>query len=221
MAQRVMGLPGELAHCKLSIMARALFKITPLPPYHHVPNVDKKSSAVEARPFGKLQNSQTAQSVKATYENTKLPRTITYPSDFYPIPYGRFNFPIDEPLARPAILGLMFEPRLDSPITPENKDEWEYVLRVCFIRQATHIATAISTLGFGASNLAEDLERKDDKFKGAVVPGQTIVRDLTEEQWVRIVDVFSKWPFKPTVSSCPYPPRSKCLSIVLLTCAVY
>jgi hypothetical protein len=102
------------------------------------------------------------------------------------------------PVLRPHSLGVMLEPRLDSPITAENIDAWEYVLRKAYVKQARPLLEGVEGLGFGAESLMPAIER-DEKgvFKGVDAPADTLVRDMTEEQWARVVDVFMDWPFKP------------------------
>jgi len=101
------------------------------------------------------------------------------------------------------MLGILLEPRLDSPITIKNKDEWDYVLRKCFVTEAQSIGVALKNLAFGAEGLIDRIESETEqggKFLGNRVRGEKIVRDLTVEDWARVVDVFDKWAFKPDVS---------------------
>jgi len=101
------------------------------------------------------------------------------------------------------MLGILLEPLLDSPITIKNKDEWDYVLRKCFVTEAQSIGVALKNLAFGAEGLIDRIESETEqggKFLGNRVRGDKIVRDLTVEDWARVVDVFDKWAFKPDVS---------------------
>ena len=47
-----MAKPGEAANCRLSILTSALFHRSPLPPYHHVANVDNLSARAYDTPLG-------------------------------------------------------------------------------------------------------------------------------------------------------------------------
>lgn len=197
--------PGEIIHCKLSVMTQALFKVSPLPPYHHVFNVDKSSHRIEDTPIKPPQASSSPNNPKPKTQPTPPPTqahppTITYPNDFYPITVGLMKH-LDIPLPRPQMLGVLLEPRLDSPINMKNKDEWDYVLRKCFVTEAQSIAVALKNLAFGAEGLIDKIESEDGgRFGGKRVKRDKIVRDMTVDDWARVVDVFGKWAFKPDVS---------------------
>jgi hypothetical protein len=192
--------PGEIIHCKLSVMTQALFNVSPLPPYHHVFNVDKSSHRIEDTPIkppqASLKKQQPIQPPPQAHEPT-----ITYPDDFYPITIGLTKH-LDIPLPRPQMLGILLEPRLDSPINLDNKDEWDYVLRKCFVTEAQSIGSALKNLAFGAEGLIEKIESGEEgRFKGRRVAKEKIVRDMSVDDWARVVDVFGKWAFKPEVRS--------------------
>lgn len=194
--------PGEVIHCKLSVMTQALFKVSPLPPYHHVFNVDKSSNRIEDTPIKSPASTSPKSKIKTIIEPPLKAHesTTTYPDDFYPITVGLTKH-LDIPLPRPQMLGILFEPRLDSPINLKNKDEWDYVLRKCFVTEAQTIKIALKNLAFGAEGLIDKIENGEEgRFKGRPVRGEKVVRDLTVEDWTRVVDVFGKWAFKPAVS---------------------
>lgn len=170
-------------------MANAIFHITPLPPLHHVANVDKSSVWTEDRP---------ANATKAATYVPPTERTITYPADFWPN-----RKPRSEPYPRAPFLGLLFEPRETSIVLPEQKDAWDFVLRKCFVREAIPIRDAVKTLGFGADKLVQKIELITDEYRGRAVKPDTLVRDLEEDEWARVVDVFDKWSFRPKVSPTP------------------
>lgn len=192
--------PREKIFCKLSVMARALFHITPLPPYHHVYNVDKSSRRTESRPIVP-RSSTGSPSKKDTIPAPPDPNpiTTTYPDDFYPLPIG-YASTTDIPLARPMMLGIVLEPKLNSPINLDNKDEWDYVLRKCFVTEAQTIQNSIKNLAFGAEILMDRISADDGRYAGKSVSPGKVVRDLDVEEWTRVVDCFDKWAFKPHVS---------------------
>lgn len=195
--------PGEVIHCKLSVMTQALFRVSPLPPYHHVFNVDKSSHRIEDTPI-KAPQSTKSKTIIAPPPQAHPP-TQTYPDDFYPITVGLMRH-TDIPLPRPQMLGVLLEPRVDSPINLKNKDEWDYVLRKCFVTEAQGIQAALKNLAFGGEGLIDKIESEEEgRFKGRRVRRDKIVRDLTVEDWTRIVDVFGKWAFKPDVSCFLFP----------------
>jgi hypothetical protein len=190
--------PGEVIHCKLSVMTQALFRVSPLPPYHHVFNVDKSSHRIEDTPIKAPQSSKSKVQIAPPPQGN--PPTQTYPDDFYPIAVGLMKH-TDIPLPRPQMLGVLLEPRVDSPINLKNKDEWDYVLRKCFVTEAQGIQAALKNLAFGGEGLIDKIESEEEgRFKGRRVRRDKIVRDLTVEDWTRVVDVFGKWAFKPEVS---------------------
>jgi hypothetical protein len=84
-------------------------------------------------------------------------------------------------------------------ITLDQKDEWDYVLRKCFIKEASSIAEALKNVGFGGEGLATRLSLETG-YKGSALDPKKIVRDLDVDEWARVVDVFDKWAFKPEVS---------------------
>ena len=199
--QRLVAKPEEPARSKLSVIANALFHISPLPPLHHVVNVDKRSSRTESR-FTKvgrgIYREDKDLNQQRIGEQEREPRTITYPRDFWPIRTGLVNAGRAYP--RPPFLGILLEPRVSSVIRQEQKDSWEYVLRRCFVREAVPFRDAVKTLGFGGENLIPKFELFDDQFLGERVNVDKLVRDLRAEEWARVVDVFDRWAFRPQVS---------------------
>lgn len=196
--------PSEKIFCKLSVMARALFHVSALPPYHHVFNVDKASSRTESTPVSPVKPSaKKGVPPPPPPPPDPHPRTTTYPDDFYPIPRGMANH-TDIPLPRPAMLGVLLEPRLDSPIHSGNKDEWDYVLRKCFVTEAKTLRHSLRNLAFGGEGLEDKIGSEGTRFAGRPVSCDRIVRDLEVEDWTRVVDVFTKWAFKPAVSGAAF-----------------
>ena len=121
---------------------------------------------------------------------------ITYATDFYPSS-GSTTATI-KPLARPALLGILLTPRLESPVRPEQKEAWDYVLRNTFIREIQPIEEATKNLGFGAENLIPKYQAPNGgDWRGDRVEPGTRVKDMTVGQWARVVDVFERWPFRP------------------------
>lgn len=181
---------------KNSVVAEALYHITPLPPYHHVPNVDRGSTAIEALPPRFNQNSAVAQRTLDAYKTMDLPRTTFKHEDAFP-PVGPKTIAVHD---RPPILGVMLEPRLRPVMTMEQADEWDYVLRHMFVLQAQTVEVALPLLGFNAISLLKDIAGENNGFAGAPTSPNAVIRDLEVDEWARIVDVFANWPFKPAVS---------------------
>ncbi|KAK8869855.1 hypothetical protein IAR55_000423 [Kwoniella newhampshirensis] len=199
---RIVAKPGDLIHCKLSILTQALFDITPLPPYHHVKNVDKQSKIVTDRPVKIM--SKVAKSSHPPVRlppfsplqiPADLPKTVTYPTDFYP--KSNKDASSSSPLPRPTLLGLMLTPKLESPILASQKDAWDYVMRRLFVRDTLTLGEGFSNLSFGSSSLLPLIESEGDEYRGIPVDRRRVVRELEVEEWARIVDVFDKWAFKP------------------------
>jgi hypothetical protein len=152
--------PGETIHCKLSIMTRALFHITPLPPYHHVFNIDKSFKRTTSTPLKSKSKTGTKSTSKASAlapPPDPFPPHTTYPDDFYPVPNG-YSKVLDIPLKRPEMLGVMLVPRIESAVTLDNKEEWDYVLRKCFVTEAQGLEASLRNLAFGAEGLVGKIE---------------------------------------------------------------
>ncbi|OCF54170.1 hypothetical protein L486_08367 [Kwoniella mangroviensis CBS 10435] len=206
---RILAPPGSVIHCKLSILAQALFDIVPLPPYHHVLNVDKQSRFSHDRPFKSLSEvppstvppngipANPPSSIDTFIRPEHGQRTLTYPLDFYP-PVTAAQRLIGKPLERPDLLGLMLIPKLHSPILSSQKDTWDYCMRRLFVRDTLTLTKAIPNLSFGAETLLAHIEdQSTDRYRGVPVDGRRVIRDLRVEEWLRIVDVFDNWAFKP------------------------
>lgn len=192
--------PQEKIFCKLSVMARALFDISPLPPYHHVYNVDKSSRRTESSPIvPRTASGGPSKRASIPPPPDPHPHTTTYPDDFYPIPIGHAKH-TDIPLDRPMMLGVLLEPKLDSPVNLNNKDEWDYVLRKCFVTEAQSIKSSLKNLAFGAEILMDKISAEKSPYAGRPVSPDKVIRDLEVEEWTRVVDCFDKWAFKPAVS---------------------
>ncbi|GMK56804.1 hypothetical protein CspeluHIS016_0306440 [Cutaneotrichosporon spelunceum] len=206
---RLMASPGETIHCKLSVMANALFRLRPLPPYHHVPDVDKQSNRTDPSYAGALAAAK-VRKTRSKKQPTPAPPpidevTATVAGDFWPqhprhvgLKHTAKVNPA-KALVRPPLLGIEMVPRADSPIKLSQREEWEFVLRHCFVQEASALAEVIPKLGFGAENLIPKMRESEEtsRYAGAEVNPETPVRSLTIEQWQRVVDVFAKWPFKP------------------------
>lgn len=129
-------------------------------------------------------------------------RTITYPYDYYPPPTKSHENP-DTPLPRPLILGVELIPKKETLVQWDQKDAWDYVLRGTFITESQPLKQALTNLGFGTENLIPKIEANTSldydgkEYKGVGFSTDKIVRDLTVEEWARVVDVFFKWPFRP------------------------
>ncbi|WVF72233.1 hypothetical protein IAT40_007045 [Kwoniella sp. CBS 6097] len=230
---RILAKPGDIINCKLSILAQALFDITPLPPYHHVQNVDKQSKFTVDRPvkFTSLAPKSNAIPIgmpkpAQSPSPSVLPgnasshdagadgqfvgvqqKTITYPGDFWP-PSTTATKAKDKPLNRPPLLGLMLVPKVESPILAAQKDTWDYVMRRLFVRDTMTLKDSIPNLAFGAEILLKRIKEdgmtvdektgeKKIKWRGVPVDETRVIRELHVEEWLRIVDVFDKWAFKP------------------------
>lgn len=216
-------LPGEMINTKLSIMTRALFDLTPLPPYHHVPNVDRASKFTEGRPirtsqyyankWGGLDPSKpgTNQSAKLKADTNvgevvhpwdHYGRTATVQADFYPMLARRGQAAEVHnvaPLPRPRLLGLLLEPKKESYVRLEQKEAWDYVLRNCFVTPASPLRESMKNLGFNGEGLADKVADPSNKYRGQAVDPMKTVRDLDVAEWARMVDVFDRWPFRPEV----------------------
>ncbi|ORY33771.1 hypothetical protein BCR39DRAFT_519166 [Naematelia encephala] len=194
--------PGEACHSKITIVTKALFDLTPLPPYHHVFNNDKQSRGTEPRPPGFMTTVQGQQAkldeFRATYD--KGPRTIMYPNDIYPRPVLQAGETESRPFPRPPLLGLLLEPKVNCVITMEQRQVWDFVLRRLFVRQSHSLRDSLPSLAFGANLLVNKIEGKQDpgSYSGIDTDTDKIIKDLTVEEWFRIVDVVDKWPFKPS-----------------------
>ncbi|WWC61146.1 uncharacterized protein I303_103725 [Kwoniella dejecticola CBS 10117] len=224
---RIMAPPASIVNCKLSILTQALFDIVPLPPFHHVVNVDKQSRFTEDRPSKPLSSvpisaetplgipseSSSSSNGLITQFEAGIPknqnRTQTFPLDFFP-PQTTSQRLIGKPLDRPDLLGLMLIPKLQSPILASQKDTWDYVMRRMFVRDTLTVRAALPNLNFGAETLITNIEKSNtntntdtntgedgEGFRGIPVNGERVIRDLTIPEWLRIVDVFDKWAFKP------------------------
>ncbi|OCF45485.1 hypothetical protein I317_00732 [Kwoniella heveanensis CBS 569] len=227
---RILAKPGDIINCKLSILAQALFDIVPLPPYHHVQNVDKQSKFTvdrpvkytslapksNAKPIGMPTSTPSdfvTSSLSATSEGLVGERlvgqqkTITYPGDFWPPPTTSTKAKA-KPLERPPLLGLMLIPKIETPILAAQKDTWDYVMRRLFVRDTMTLKDSIPNLAFGAEillkRIQEDGMQIDEKtgenkvkWRGVPVDESRVIRELHVEEWLRIVDVFDKWAFKP------------------------
>ncbi|WRT67100.1 uncharacterized protein IL334_004066 [Kwoniella shivajii] len=204
---RIVAPPGSIIHCKLSILSQALFDIVPLPPYHHVLNVDKQSKMTKDRPLKAASiippsteepigvPSNPPSSAHDIIKPMNGQRTLTYPLDFYP-PITSAQRSIGTPLERPELLGIMLVPKLRSPILASQKDAWDFVMRRLFVRDTLTVKQGIPNLSFGAETLIEFIQGKN-QFRGIPVDGGRVIRDLRVEEWLRIVDVFDQWAFKP------------------------
>ncbi|BEJ15211.1 hypothetical protein CspHIS471_0409780 [Cutaneotrichosporon sp. HIS471] len=208
---RLMASPGETIHCKLSVMAHALFHMRPLPPYHHVPDVDKQGNRTDPS-YEEAVAAASARKTKAKIQPTPAPPPIngvtsTVAGDFWP-QTGRHaglksasKVDPSKALVRPPLLGVEMIPRRDSPIKLSQREEWEFVLRHCFVQEASPLSDAVTKLAFGAGNLIPKIRESEEtsQYEGVAVNPETPVRNVTIEQWQRIVDVFAKWPFKPNL----------------------
>ena len=185
-----------MARCKSGVLTQALFDLTPLPPIHHVHNVDRLSLATEDRPLAKTQK-YLASKGQLEFE---LPRTITRPLDFWPVKTRGAKE--TDTIARSPILGLLFTPKINSPLKVEQRDDWDYVLRHLFVLSAQTLRHALPTLAFNAIVLGKDIEADND-YAGVPLSLDTVIKDIEVEGWARIVDVFANWPLKPAVSWIP------------------
>ncbi|KIR54124.1 hypothetical protein I315_03181 [Cryptococcus gattii Ru294] len=199
---RLMAQPGDKINCKLSIFASAFFHITPLPPYHHVNNIDKHSkqvteSAKAPKPPKVKKSTVPAKGMPdpdILPEDILLPppgtKTKTYHSDFYPGSYAS-----GESLDRPLLLGVLLTPRLHSPIPAAQKDAWDYVIRRLFVRDTMTLEDSISNLAVGAESLLPAIEAEEGR--GVPVSRKRVIRYLDLEEWARVVNVFDNWAFRP------------------------
>ncbi|WWC90073.1 uncharacterized protein L201_005006 [Kwoniella dendrophila CBS 6074] len=209
---RILAPPASIIHCKLSILTQALFDIVPLPPYHHVANIDKQSKFTHDRPIKPLSEippssiqpngiPNPSESSCPSLKEFKLnehdwsKRTTSYPLDFYP-PSTSAQRLIGKPLDRPELLGLLLIPKVQSPILSSQKDVWDFVMRRLFVRDTLSLKQALPNLSFGADTLIKQIEEQND-FRGIPVNPERIIRDLNVHEWLRIVDVFDQWAFKP------------------------
>lgn len=207
-----MASPGETIHCKLSVMAGALFHLRPLPPYHHVPDVDKQGTRTDPSYDTAIQGVRLKKRSSVPSPPPINEVTTTTLSDFWPH-MGRVigkaaNSKVtpEMVLTRPPLLGIELIPRDDMYVKLDQREEWEFVLRHCFVQEAQPIGDVIPSLGFGAENLLPKIAESAEtsKYVGEPVDLSLQTRAVNVEQWARIVDVFAKWPFKPDVSVCMY-----------------
>lgn len=56
------------------------------------------------------------------------------------------------------MLGVMLVPRVESAVTLDNKEEWDYVLRKCFVTEAQGLEASLRNLAFGAEGLVGKIE---------------------------------------------------------------
>lgn len=203
---------GETIRGKLSVLAQALFHIRPLPPYHHVPDVDKRSTRTDTDMDWRERNAKfmrTSSTVAAPPPTTEV--TVTRRDDWFPAAHRSRMVATGDAVAldakkrplksevinRPLLLGLELLPRTDPLVLPETRDSWEYVLRKLFVRESQPLSVVLPSLAFGAENLLDKIEAEDSPYAGRAVSRTTTVRNLEIDEWHRIVDTFDKWAFRP------------------------
>lgn len=211
-SQRLTANVGSPHNCKLTILARALFDIRPLPPFHHIEDPPEtkqlKAKATNRRKQAKAEGEPAefaTRRAKAKYAfggPTVGEVTKTYAGDFYPVKEYSSNMKAAQPdlrLVRPHLLGVELVPKAESVLKPEQREAWDYILRKLFVRDTISVGESLPALAFGAENLMEKIQTPNNGYSGEAVLPHEIIRDLKPEQFARIVDVFDKWAFKPDV----------------------
>ncbi|TYJ58086.1 hypothetical protein B9479_001182 [Cryptococcus floricola] len=192
----------ERMNSKMSVMTRALFHVTPLPPYHHIRNIDKRNTAksdVPIKPVKEPKSTATPVGIpedippaegypEATFG---AERTETYTADFFPGAYTSSK----AVLPRTPLFGVLLTPKLNSPISMHRRDAWDFVLRRMFVRESCTVEESIGNLAFGADSLLPLIEQ--DEGMGIPVSRTRVVKQLDVEEWARIVEVFDTWGFRP------------------------
>lgn len=116
-------------------------------------------------------------------------------NDFHPLRSST----VSSPLARPALVGISLTPRVDSVITSDNKDAWDYVLRNLFVQNAKALKMGIPILGPGAENLLPLIEDPPQEWNVVPVDPARLPRSFNVDEWATVVKAFENWAFKPTV----------------------
>lgn len=207
---------GGTNYCKLSVMTNALFDIRALPPLHHIR--DPTCTTERLREKNDLRKGKVKEVAGEDKEFTKRRTaarwwlggptvgkvTPTFAGDFYPVKEtlstaGRGCDP-DVRLVRPHLLGIELIPKAKPVVTAEQREAWDYILRKMFVRSTVTLEEALPSLAFGADNLIEKIMTPNNGYKGEPVMPDEVIRNISNDQWARIVDVFDKWAFKPEVS---------------------
>lgn len=207
---------GGTNYCKLSVLTNALFDIRALPPLHHIQ--EPASSSARIKDKNDLRKGKVKEVAGEEKEFTKR-RTIarwwlggategkvttTFAGDFYPVrealtPGGRGSPPTTR-LLRPHLLGIELIPKAHPVVTAAQRESWDYILRKMFVRSTVPLSEALPALAFGADNLMDKIMTPNNGYTGEPVMPDEIIRNISTNQWARIVDVFDKWAFKPEVS---------------------
>ncbi|WVQ71921.1 hypothetical protein IAR50_001463 [Cryptococcus sp. DSM 104548] len=193
--------PQERMNSKMSVMTRALFHISPLPPYHHIVNIDKRGTAMSDVPIKPVKEPKSTAAPIGIPEDVPpaegyppavfgAQRTTTHTSDFFPGAYSTKGA-----LPRTPLFGVLLTPKLYSPITMERRDTWDFVLRRMFVRESCTVEESIGNLAVGADSLLGAIEQ--DEGLGVPVSRRRVVKQLEVDEWARIVDVFDTWAFRP------------------------
>lgn len=199
-------------------MANALFDLRALPPLHHVRDPhnlqERTKSKLEFRkgkhelvPGETPEFAERRNDARWWLGGATLGKlTPTYAGDFYPIKETLAAPRACKPdlrLVRPHLLGIEMIPKANPLVTSGQRETWDYVLRKMFVRATLKVGEALPALAFGADNLVDKIMAPNNGYAGKPLMPDRVIRELTIEEWQRIVDVFDKWAFKPEVSHAP------------------
>ncbi|KIY53104.1 S-adenosyl-L-methionine-dependent methyltransferase, partial [Fistulina hepatica ATCC 64428] len=92
-------------------------------------------------------------------------------------------------LSEPTFYAATATPFEKQVIAAEGLPAWDYVLRRLFVNRAQSLSKGLSSLAPGAQSLMRVLEGKLDISKP--------VRTLSLEEWTKVMEAFTQWPFAP------------------------
>lgn len=95
---------------------------------------------------------------------------------------------------------LLVEPKIQPLISGAEMDSFEYVLRNLFVLKRHSVSSALKHMAPGADNILKMLHSGHPVMEtmGPIeIDPETIVMDLTVEQFVCLAKLFDRWPFRP------------------------
>ncbi|WFD36057.1 hypothetical protein MCUN1_002928 [Malassezia cuniculi] len=103
-------------------------------------------------------------------------------------------------LNRQGLCMVNIEPLANPLVHKRDMASLEYLLRNLFVRRAQPVINALKNAAPGAGGIlrklqADQMETKDHPER--IVDPNTLVTELTNEQWAAMAVVFEKWPFRP------------------------
>ena len=95
---------------------------------------------------------------------------------------------------------LLVEPKIQPLISGAEMDSFEYILRNLFVLKRHSVSSALKHMAPGADNILKMLHSGHPVMEtmGPIeIDPETIVMDLTVEQFVCLAKLFDRWPFRP------------------------